>query len=116
MKNMICVKDFEFGIVSDSASSKDVNEIFNGDRRRMVEVTLRNNEILSKHKAIEPISVLCLGGGGRFLAGPELEESYVLRPGTLLTLEAEVYHEVIAEPELHILVTKFKDGDQSIGS
>ena len=109
MKNLICLKDFELGNVSAGEKSKDVNEIFNGDRRRMVEVTLRNHGVLSKHKADEPITVLCLGGSGQFLAGPDLEESQVLRPGTLLTLEAEVYHEVIAEPELHILVTKFRD-------
>ena len=108
MKYMISVKEFELEKVSGGEKTKDVNEIFNGDRRRMVTVTLRNNDVLSKHKADVPISVLCLGGSGRFLAGPELEESHVLRPGTLLTLEAEVYHEVIAEPELHILVTKFK--------
>lgn len=109
MKYMICVKDFELGNVSGGEKTKDVNEIFNGDRRAMVEVALRDNDVLAKHKANEPISVLCLGGSGRFLAGPNLEESQLLRPGTLLTLEAEVYHEVIAEPELHILVTKFKD-------
>ncbi len=108
MKNMICVSDFELGNVRGGEKSKDVKEIFNGDRRRMVEVTLRNNDVLSKHKANEPITVLCLGGNGRFLAGEDLEESQVLRPGTLLTLEANVYNEVLAEHELHILVTKFK--------
>ena len=108
MNNMICVADLELGNVSVAEKTKDVKEIFNGSRRRMVEVTLRNNDVLSQHKASEPISVLCLGGNGRFLAGADLEESQVLRPGTLLTLEADVYHEVLAEPELHILVTKFK--------
>ncbi len=108
MKNMICVTDFELGNVSDGEKSKDVKEIFNGVRRRMVEVTLRNNDVLSKHKAAEPITVLCLGGSGRFLAGADLEESQILKPGTLLTVEAEVFHEVIAEPDIHILVTKFK--------
>lgn len=108
MKNMICVKDLELGNVSGGEKSKDVTEIFNGDRRRMVEVTLRNNDVLSKHKAAEPITVLCLGGSGSFLAGPDLEELQVLRPGTLITLEANVEHEVVAQPEIHILVTKFK--------
>ncbi len=108
MKNMIWVNDLELGNVSGGEKSKDVKEIFNGDRRRMVEVTLRNNDVLSKHKAAEPITVLCLGGSGRFLAGADLEESQILKPGTLLTVEAEVFHEVIAEPDIHILVTKFK--------
>ena len=46
MKNMICVKDFELGNVSGGEKLKDVTEIFNGVRRRMVEVTLRNNEVI----------------------------------------------------------------------
>jgi quercetin dioxygenase-like cupin family protein len=106
---MTCVKDFELGSVPQTDKSKDVKEIFIGDRRRMVEVILRDSEKLAKHKAAEPITVLCLSGGGRFYAGAELEESYVLRPGTLLTLEPNIEHEVLAEPAIHILVTKFKE-------
>ncbi len=34
---------------------------------------------------------------------------YVVPAGTLITLEAEIEHEVVAEPEIHILVTKFKE-------
>lgn len=111
MKNTILVTELELGNVNGSEKSKDVKEIFNGDRRRMVEVTLRNGDKLAKHKAAEPITVLCLGGSGRFLAGSELEETQMLRPGTLITLESNVEHEVIAEPSLHILVTKFKMTD-----
>lgn len=108
MKDIKYVKDLELGEIFATAKLKDVREIFNGNRRRIVEVTLRNNETLWKHKASEPISVFCLGGRGTFLAGPDLRESTDLRPGTLLTLEANVEHEVLAEPDLHILVTKFK--------
>jgi len=106
-----CIANFELGIVSDGEKSKDVKEVFNGDRRLILEVILRKNDKLSKHKAAEPITVLCLSGSGRFLAGPELEESQELRPGTLITLEANVEHEVIAEPAVHILVTKFKESE-----
>lgn len=108
LNDMTHVKDLELGDVLAAAKSKEVREIFNGKRRRIVEVTLRNGEALWKHKANEPISVFCLGGRGIFLAGPDLAESKDLRPGTLLTLEANVEHEVLAEPDLHILVTKFK--------
>ena len=109
MKNITWIKDLELENRVVSERSKEVRELFRGSRRRMVEVVLRDNGVLQKHKAVGPISVFCLGGSGRFLAGTDLEETQVLRPGTLLTLEAGVEHEVIAEPNLHILVTRFED-------
>lgn len=108
MSSIRLLKTFEIGAITDSEPKK-LNEIFNGARRRLVEVTLKNNAVLTKHKAREPITVLCLAGKGKFRAGSDLEDEQELRAGTLITLEAEVEHEVIAEPELRLLVTKFKE-------
>lgn len=74
----------------------------------MVEVTLNDHDILSKHKANEPISVLCLAGSGFFTAGPDLSDRQKLEVGTLITLDAGVEHEVTADEHLRLLVTKFK--------
>ena len=108
MNSITLLQNFELGTMSASAESKKVNEIFNGSMRRIVEVKLFNNDILSKHKAKEPITVFCLSGKGVFRAGKDLEDSQDLQAGTLITLESEVEHEVVAAPELHLLVTKFK--------
>ena len=108
MKNIEFVKTFEFGEIIGGERSKDVKEIFNGARRRMLLVNLRNNEVLSKHKASEPIAVFCLAGAGMFLAGRDLEDRQKLVAGTLITLESGIEHEVAAEPEISLLVTKFK--------
>ncbi len=108
MKNIELLKTIELGRVPEGEKNKELTEIFNGARRRVVEVRLRNGETLAKHKAFEPITVLCVGGNGKFLAGKDLEEEQKLTAGTFLTLEAEVEHEVVAEPEICILVTKFK--------
>lgn len=108
MKNIQLLKTFELGRVPEGEKNKELTEIYNGARRRIVEVRLRNSEILAKHKANEPITVLCLAGSGRFLAGKNLEDEQKLVAGILLTLEAEVEHEVVAEPDIHILVMKFK--------
>lgn len=88
--------------------SKVVNKIFDGARRQIISVELYNGEVLAKHKANEPITVLCLSGSGTFSAGADLSESQKLEAGTLITLEAGIEHEVAAEPEIRILVTKFK--------
>jgi quercetin dioxygenase-like cupin family protein len=108
MKNIELLKSFELHKISESEKDKEVKELFNGTHRRLVEVTLRNNETLSKHKAIEPITVFCLAGRGTFRAGRDLEDKQKLVAGTLITLEGGVEHEVVAEPEISLLVTKFK--------
>ena len=90
------------------ADGKTLNELFNGPFRRIVEVSLRDGAVLARHHALEPITVYCVSGSGVFTAGTHLEDSHDLRPGTLITLDAGVEHEVSAEPDLHLIVSKFK--------
>ncbi len=108
MKNIELIKQFELGTTPKSAKNRDAAKIYDNSRRQLLEVILQNGEILPKHKAAEPITVFCLAGNGTFRAGKDLEEDQKLTAGTLITLEAEIEHEVTAEPEIHILVTKFK--------
>ena len=93
----------------EQAQHKTVKQLYDGTFRRIVAVRLRNGAVLSRHHADVPITVYCVSGNGKFNAGADLEDSQDLRAGTLITLEAGIEHEVIADPELHILVTKFKD-------
>jgi quercetin dioxygenase-like cupin family protein len=105
---MELLKKFELGKVSTSEKDKDVTKLFDGARRQLIEVNLSNSAILSKHKSAEPITVFCLAGNGKFHAGENFENEIELSAGVLLTLDADIEHEVIAVPELKILVTKFK--------
>jgi len=105
MKHIQLIKDIELN--AEFETDKQVNQLFDGTFRRIVEVRLQNNAVLSRHKADVPITVLCLSGSGVFTAGTDLEDSQDLRAGTLITLEAGIEHEVTADPSLHILVTKF---------
>ena len=109
MEKINFLEKFELGGEIKSVKNKEVHELFNGVKRRMIEIKLRENAVLTKHKAPEPISVLCLSGRGIFRAGENLEEKLDLSAGVLLTLEASIAHEVAAEPEIQILVTRFKD-------
>ncbi len=108
MKNIEFLDKFELGKISDSEKSKEVKKVFDGVRRQLISVILRNSDVLAKHKAAEPITVFCLAGSGTFRAGKDLKDEQKLEAGTLITLEAEIEHEVVAEPEIHLLVTKFK--------
>lgn len=101
----------ELGADADAewVGDKVVKKLYDGAFRQIVAVRLRNSAVLSRHHAGVPITVYCVSGNGKFNAGADLEDSQDLHARTLITLEAGVEHEVIAEPEIHILVTKFKD-------
>ncbi len=109
MKHIELLGELGLDTNGDQVNDKAVNQLYNGAFRRIVEVRLRNNALLSRHHAAVPITVYCVSGTGIFRAGADLEDSQDLRAGTLITLEAGIEHEVIADPELHILVSKFMD-------
>lgn len=109
MKHIELLENFELGKIADGEKNKEVKKIYDGARRQMMSVILRGGEVLSKHKASEPITVFCLAGSGMFRAGADLEDAQKLEAGTLITLGAGIEHEVRAEPEMHVLVTKFKE-------
>lgn len=107
-KNVHLIEKFELNSAVKSQKPLEVVEIFNGNRRRLLKIKLIDGEILKKHQAPEPITIFCLAGKGVFKAGENLEDEISLEAGVLLTLEANVPHELIAKPELCLLLTKFK--------
>ncbi len=89
---------------------KDIESslLFDGARRKIMQITLRRNAVLKAHQAAEPITVQCVAGVGELLDVSE-NEIHKLSPGALVTVEAKVVHEVRASPEVSILLTKFKN-------
>jgi quercetin dioxygenase-like cupin family protein len=108
MKNIELIANLEMGAPSGMAKDLEAKEIYNGPMRRIIDIRLQNGAVLPRHKAAEPITVLCLAGKGTFHAGPELDDAQEMIPGTLITLEAGVEHDLVAETAVHILVTRFK--------
>lgn len=90
-------------------AGKDIesNLLFDGARRKIMQVILRRNAVLKAHKAAEPITVQCAAGAGELLDVSK-NKIYKLSPGVLITVEPGVVHEVRALPEVSILLTKFK--------
>jgi quercetin dioxygenase-like cupin family protein len=91
-------------------AANDVNfrEVWNDSHSVGVELKIRAGAVLARHSALQPIKVLCLSGSGRFTAGEQLENAAALVSGTVVAIEAAIPHEVSADSELHLLVTKFK--------
>ncbi|MBX3297579.1 MAG: hypothetical protein KF762_17905 [Acidobacteria bacterium] len=108
MNHITEISRLTFGSEPDDGRDLHPEQLFDGPYRRVLQIKMREGAVLKKHKAAEPITVLCLAGNGTFRAGPDLEDSCQLTEGTMITLEAEVEHEAVAESGLHLLVTKFK--------
>ena len=108
MKHIQLIKELELKGTVRSDEPK-AQEIYNAPHRRILEIVLQEGATLAKHKANEPITVLCLAGEGVFRAGDELEDEIDMRPGTLITLETGIPHEAVAGSGLRLLVTRIKD-------
>ena len=89
-------------------NDKEVTPLFDGDRRKIVQITLRNKAILDAHKAAEPITIQCVAGKGLLIVGEEKEE-VELKEGVLVTIEPNVVHEIRALSKVSVLLTKFKE-------
>ena len=85
----------------------EISLLFDGVRRKIMQITLRRNAVLKAHQAAEPITIQCLAGAGD-LIDVSKNEIYKLSPGILITVEPQVIHEVRSMPEVSILLTKFK--------
>lgn len=93
-----------------TGDNKEVTILFDGNRRKLVQITLRNSTALSRHKAPDPITVQCIAGKGTFYVGENNEAKAELTPGTIITLEENVIHEIRAEPAVSLLLTRFIGG------
>ena len=84
--------------------------LFAGPRRKLVQITLRNGAVLGAHKAPVPITIQCVAGGGTLSAGGEEEQTELqLMPGTLVTLEPNIVHQIAAQPAVSILLSQFTE-------
>jgi len=106
----------EFGRVMSIGDVEDGKDLFvqklvDDQIRTVLAISLKNGAILAKHKAAEPITVLCFRGKATFRAGEGLSEVAEMVEGTLIAVDANIEHEVRALPNTQIIVTKFKNSD-----
>lgn len=87
---------------------KEITPLFDGERRKLIQITLRNKAVLDSHKAAEPTTIQCVAGKGLLIVGEEKEE-IELKAGVLVTIEPNVVHEIRALPKVSVLLTKFTE-------
>ncbi len=89
-------------------ADKQVEILFEGPRRKIVQITLRHDAILDAHKAGEPITIHCIAGTGTLIVGEE-RRSLELVPGALVTIEPNTIHEIRSRPSVSVLLSKFAE-------
>jgi len=85
---------------------RQVDLLFEGPRRKLIQITLRNGAILARHSAPVPITIQWIAGAGTLFVG-EAREAVALQPGAFVTIESGVVHEIKPTPAVSILLTQF---------
>lgn len=96
----------EYSKVIDEGKELDENILFEGPKRKIAQVTMRDGKSLGAHSVDIPFLVYCTAGTGDLILGKE-KKSIELNEGIMITVEADVPHDVIAQPELSIIVIRF---------
>ena len=111
------LKDSDYKVINYSKTIEDGKPLSKrmldkGDKRIIAEVTLRNGNALGVHTENTQFMVYGIAGEGVLILGDN-EKSITLTPGVLVTVETGVAHDVIAKPNLSILVFKLVGSNQS---
>lgn len=94
---------------------KKVNMLFEGDRRKIAQLTLQNGKQLESHSVEEPIVIQCVAGEGELIINDAEENNTIkLLPGTFVTIESNVMHDVIGKPDISILLIRFLQSENKI--
>lgn len=92
----------------DSGKDKEIKMLFEGERRKIVQLTLRNEKNLRWHSVYEPITIQCVAGEGEMLINSEDQTDTIkLLPGTFITLDPLVDHDIIGKPSVSIVLIRF---------
>lgn len=83
----------------------NIEHLFDGTRRKISHVNMMNGKSLGEHSVKMPFVIFCTSGDGELVFADDKKVN--LKPGNLITIEANVSHEVIAKPKLSFLLIRF---------
>lgn len=97
-----------------SGENKEIKMLFEGERRKIVQLTLRDGTNLRWHSVAEPITIQCIAGEGELqIKNEEKTDTLKLIPGTLVTLESLVDHDIVGKPSVSIVLIRFLNGSEN---
>ena len=89
-----------------SGPAREIQKRFVGTRRKLVQITLREGDVLAEHHAVTPITIHCVAGSGelRVVDGASIP----MTPGVVACLDERVRHELAATPAVSVLISFFR--------
>lgn len=106
-------KVLDIQMATGEGKDKEVKVLFEGERRKIAQLTLRNGKKLESHSVEEPITIQCVAGNGEvIIMDGDKTESIELKPGTFVTVECNVMHDVIGKPSVSILLIRFLSDEE----
>lgn len=98
----------------DSGKDKEIKMLFESERRKIVQLTLRNEMNLKWHSVPEPITIQCIAGEGEMLIKSENQtDTLKLLPGTFITLDPLIDHDIIGKPSVSIILIRFLNDEEN---
>lgn len=104
IENDITVIEYSDQLDLEGLMKKDV--LFNGSRRKIEQLKLNDGKSLGSHTVTMPFIVFCVAGEGELILG-ENDKTVELKPGSMVTVEADMPHDVVTKPDLSIVVIRF---------
>lgn len=89
----------------ENGGEKEANVLYADGKTKLVNLILRKNKVLPAHKASVPVIIQCIGGVAELMLenGTGIKKIDLL-PGTMITLEANVQHSIVAKPSVSLLL------------
>ncbi|MCZ7603183.1 MAG: hypothetical protein QY331_02225 [Melioribacteraceae bacterium] len=95
----------EFSKNIEDEKELNIEHLFDGTRRKISHITMTNGKSLGDHTVKMPIVIFCTSGEGELAI--DKNEKVKLNQGSMITIEANVTHDVIAKPSLSFLLIRF---------
>ncbi len=87
---------------------QEIKVLFEKERRKIAQLILRNGKKLESHSVEEPILIQCIAGSGELLIqNKDINENIELLPGTFVTVDGNIVHDIIGKPSVSIILTRF---------
>lgn len=93
---------------------KEVTMLFEGEKRKIAQLILRDGTNLRWHSVAVPITIQCIAGEGELqIKNEKKTDTLKLIPGTLVTLESLVDHDIIGKPSVSIVLIRFLNDSEN---
>lgn len=94
----------EYSTEIEEGKDLDKDHLFDGEGRKITQITMRNGKSLGSHSVKMPIIIYCTAGDGELIFNND--NKITLSSGSFVTIDANISHDVLAKPDLSFLLIR----------